>query len=105
MLDPTHSRGLRAAYAGADPEGTYVLRSGDTIDLLAERFGLTDAQSYAAFARLNPALATGRALPGALVRVPPRPPAVAFVTQPPDRPVPSAVATAWTDGVHRNVAD
>lgn len=108
MIDPTQSRGLRPPTAGPFPDGTYRLQIGDTFDSLAELFGLTDAQSYAEFARLNPALAAGSpVVPGGLVRLPPSAVARTPAAEPPPKPAPApgaSVNTDWTRGFNRRVA-
>jgi hypothetical protein len=100
MLDPTRQRGLRPPTAGPFPDGTYRLQIGDTFDSLAELFGLVDAQSYAAFARLNPELASGRHVPGGLVVLPPA--SSARVDEPPPEPG-ASVRTDWTEGYNRRL--
>jgi hypothetical protein len=101
MLDPTQNLGRRLPIAGPYPDGTYRLEFGETLDGLAERFGLTDPQAFAEFRRLNPALAGGRALPGAVVYLP----SAARASPPVAEPAPGAsVETEWTHGLGRSVA-
>jgi len=98
MLNPIGRGG--AARPGADPlaGGVYVLQPGDTLEALAERFGINDSHAIEAFRRLNPELAAGRALPGSIVSI--------LAAAPParDEGPGRSLTTSWTRGYGRDVS-
>ena len=85
-------------------DDVYFLQPGDTFDALVERFGITDPKAIAAFRRLNPEFAAGRAQPGTVVSVPaPARPAAACSS---DRAAATSASltTSWTRGYGRDVS-
>ncbi len=106
MLDRMHARTRHPGATAPSPAKTYRIGPGDTLETVAARFGLTDAQSYAELARLNPALASGRSPTNGIVRLPDS----VKETQGPSDPTPaepkslSPLQTTWTKGFNRKIA-
>lgn len=100
MVNAIRRTGASGPPVGAPPAGAYVLQAGESLEELAERFGITDPILLTEFRHLNPALAAGAGVPGQQVLAPPG----VQVHAAPAREPGDAVATAWSKGFGRNVS-